>query len=131
MTLEAWDIKYKPNLDWNHAWGTAPVNIVARHLWGITPSKPGFAKAAIKPQPGALTFSKIKVPTIKGPIFAEYKQIGRNIRLFIIKIPNGMTGEFIITDGPHTRIIKNNQVVKSNKDRLQLSAGVTRIRIEN
>jgi hypothetical protein len=24
MTLEAWDVKYKPNSDWNHAWGTAP-----------------------------------------------------------------------------------------------------------
>src|SRR5207253_8512957 len=23
MTLEAWDQKYKPNQDWNHAWGAA------------------------------------------------------------------------------------------------------------
>lgn len=131
MTLEAWDIKYKPNLDWNHAWGTAPVNIVARHLWGITPSKPGFAKVAIRPQPGALTFSKIKVPTIKGPIYAEYKQIERKVRLFIVEIPKGMTGEFIITAAPYARIIKNNRVVRSNKDCLQLSEGVTHIKIIN
>jgi alpha-L-rhamnosidase len=131
MTLEAWDIKYKPNLDWNHAWGTAPANIVARYLWGITPSKPGFAKATVKPQLGALTFSKIKVPTIKGPIRAEYKQIEKNIRLFIIEMPKGMTGEFIITGAPHTRVIKNNHVVSSNKDRLLLPEGVTKIKIEN
>lgn len=27
MTMEAWDMKYKPNSDWNHAWGAAPANM--------------------------------------------------------------------------------------------------------
>jgi len=27
IALEAWDMKYKPNLDWNHAWGAAPANV--------------------------------------------------------------------------------------------------------
>lgn len=30
MTMEAWSQKAKPNQDWNHAWGTAPLNILAR-----------------------------------------------------------------------------------------------------
>ena len=30
MTMEAWSIKTKPNQDWNHAWGTAPLNVLAR-----------------------------------------------------------------------------------------------------
>lgn len=30
MTMEAWNQKAKPNQDWNHAWGTAPLNIIAR-----------------------------------------------------------------------------------------------------
>src|SRR5690606_24731475 len=34
ITMEAWDMKYKPNSDWNHAWGAAPANIIPRHLWG-------------------------------------------------------------------------------------------------
>ena len=28
ITLEAWDNKYKPNQDWNHAWGAAPANLI-------------------------------------------------------------------------------------------------------
>jgi len=37
MTSEARDLRFKPNLDWNHAWGSAPVNIIARKLAGIRP----------------------------------------------------------------------------------------------
>ena len=29
ISLEAWDNKYKPNQDWNHAWGAAPANILS------------------------------------------------------------------------------------------------------
>ena len=30
MAMEAWNLRAKPNLDWNHAWGAAPLNIIAR-----------------------------------------------------------------------------------------------------
>jgi hypothetical protein len=68
VTLEAWDAKFKPNLDWNHAWGAVPSNIVTRGLWGIIPLSPGFGVAQIKPQTGGLSASKIKAPTIRGAI---------------------------------------------------------------
>ena len=29
ITMEAWDAKIKPNLDWNHEWGAAPANILS------------------------------------------------------------------------------------------------------
>src|SRR5664280_366879 len=60
ITMEAWDMKYKPNSDWNHAWGAAPANIITRYMWGIQPVEPGFTKAVIKPQLNQLTFSTIK-----------------------------------------------------------------------
>ena len=28
ITMEAWDAKFKPNLDWNHAWGAVPANMI-------------------------------------------------------------------------------------------------------
>jgi hypothetical protein len=68
ITLEAWDTKYKPNLDWNHAWGGAPANILPRFLLGVTPLTPGFGTARIQPQPGSLTHVAGTVPTIRGPI---------------------------------------------------------------
>ncbi|NLE38892.1 MAG: alpha-L-rhamnosidase, partial [Pirellulaceae bacterium] len=51
MTLEAWDDRFKPNQDWNHPWGAAPANIVARYVLGVRPLEPGFRKVLIRPQP--------------------------------------------------------------------------------
>ncbi|HEX7366600.1 MAG TPA: sulfatase-like hydrolase/transferase, partial [Pelobium sp.] len=40
MAMEAWDMKYKPNSDWNHAWGAVPANAIPRLMWGIQPKTP-------------------------------------------------------------------------------------------
>jgi alpha-L-rhamnosidase len=72
ITLEAWDSKYKPNLDWNHAWGGAPANILPRFVLGVSPLTPGFGVAQIRPQPGSLTQVRGTVPTIRGPITVEW-----------------------------------------------------------
>ena len=95
ITMEAWDMKYKPNSDWNHAWGAAPANIIPRFLWGITPAEPGYAKAIIRPQTGDLTYSKIKVPTIRGSIEAEFRDRGGK-REYEITIPKNMRCDFIV-----------------------------------
>lgn len=72
ITLEAWDAKYKPNLDWNHAWGGAPANILPRFALGVTPLTPGFGVVQIKPRPGALTQIAGTIPTIRGPIAVSW-----------------------------------------------------------
>ena len=68
ISLEAWDNKYKPNQDWNHAWGAAPANIIPRKLMGVEPLVPGFDKVRIKPQVASLEYAKAIIPTIKGDI---------------------------------------------------------------
>lgn len=68
MTTEAWDEFFKPNLTWNHAWGSAPANIIARKLMGIEPIAPSFSKFRISPQPGKLVNVSIEVPCIRGAI---------------------------------------------------------------
>lgn len=95
MTMEAWDMKYKPNSDWNHAWGAAPANIIPAYLWGIRPVAPGYSKAVIMPQPGRLNYSHISVPTIRGNIVAEFKNSGKS-REYLIIIPANMECDFIL-----------------------------------
>jgi hypothetical protein len=34
MTLEAWRPNWRQVVDWNHAWGAAPANILPRKCWG-------------------------------------------------------------------------------------------------
>ena len=97
ITLEAWDLKYKPNLDWNHAWGAAPANIIPGHIWGISPAEPGYAKAVIKPQLGNLSFCKTEVPTIRGNIKAEFK-FSNDSKKYSINVPANIECEFLIYD---------------------------------
>lgn len=95
ITLEAWDMKYKPNSDWNHAWGAAPANIIPGFMWGIAPVEPGWKKAVIKPQPGALTESRIMVPTIRGSIIAEFEKKGASFE-YRITIPGNIECDFVL-----------------------------------
>lgn len=67
-TMEAWSVKYKPNLDLCHAWGTAPINVISRYVLGVTPMEAGFEKIRVRPQPGSLRRVGGTVPTAKGPV---------------------------------------------------------------
>jgi hypothetical protein len=72
VSMEAWDNKFKPNQDWNHAWGAAPANLIPRKLMGIEPLEAGFKKIRIKPQPATLRQASIKVPTIRGEVKVSF-----------------------------------------------------------
>ena len=130
ISMEAWDMKYKPNSDWNHAWGAAPANIIPRCMWGIIPAEPGYAKAVIKPQLGKLAYSKINVPTIRGNIYAEYKNLNGSGEYTII-IPSNMKCDFILSDSANFVVLLNNKVVDPGKVSLELNAGLNKIIIKS
>jgi hypothetical protein len=89
MTMEAWDLKFKPNLDWNHAWGAAPSNLIAFRLMGIQPSSPGFVEARIRPEIGNLKMAEIQLPTAKGRIYEKITQDAKQYSLEL-KLPGNM-----------------------------------------
>lgn len=129
MAWEAWDIKYKPNQDWNHAWGTAPANIITRYMWGIAPATPGFDKVTITPQLSSLTWSKIKVPTIKGAIQAAYKQVDKQHQTFVIELPKGIQGAFVLPAGSKGKVFLNKKAITPKNNRFSLSAGRNQIEL--
>ncbi|HEY8904277.1 MAG TPA: alpha-L-rhamnosidase C-terminal domain-containing protein [Chthoniobacterales bacterium] len=88
LTLEAWDPMVKPNLTWNHAWGSAPANIIARYVLGVRPLAPGYSRTLIAPHPGNLVWMRGKVPTPRGPIEVGWQ--GAADRLDV-EIPLGIT----------------------------------------
>ncbi|GHT44121.1 hypothetical protein AGMMS49965_19210 [Bacteroidia bacterium] len=93
LTLEAWDNKYKSDLDWNQSAGSSPANLIPRKLMGIEPIEPGFKKIRIKPQPASLRQAEIKVPSIRGDIHAAFdNQPGKRFVLNV-KIPANSTAE--------------------------------------
>ena len=72
ITMEAWDNKYKPNQDWNHAWGAAPANIITRKLFGIEPLEAGFRKIRIQPQPADLHHATLTFPSVRGEVEVSF-----------------------------------------------------------
>ena len=69
MTAEAWDKRYKPNLDWNHAWGTAPLNVFVRDIIGLKPNEKG--DYIINPKPNNIDAVETYLPIGKGWIYIK------------------------------------------------------------
>jgi hypothetical protein len=127
--MEAWDMKFKPNSDWNHAWGAAPANIITRCLWGITPAEPGFARAAIRPQLGNLTYSKIKVPTNRGGIECEYQWKNNSKEFYIIRLPKNMKADFYLVPSANSQVVVNGKETEPETSQISLITGINRIEI--
>ncbi len=81
ITMEAWDRRYKPNLDLNHAWGGAPANIIVRKMMGVEPLTPGAQKIKIHPKIGSLSTAELKTSFISGPVRIKCEQSKTAYRL--------------------------------------------------
>lgn len=79
MTAEAWDNRYKPNLDWNHAWGTAPLNVFVREIIGLKPD--GHGRYNLEPKSNILDHLEVYLPIGKGWIYI--KQIKQKLQIRI------------------------------------------------
>ncbi|TWO34589.1 Bacterial alpha-L-rhamnosidase [Seonamhaeicola sediminis] len=130
ISLEAWDYEYKVNLDWNHAWGAAPANVIPRGMWGIKPKTPGFGIATIKPQMSKLKSSEITVPTVRGPIKASYKFNSARLQTYEIEIPGNMVAEFSLNDLNGKDLIHNGEKVPSAFEYIRLSPGKHTIQLK-
>ena len=95
MTLEAWDNKYKPNQDWNHAWGAAPANIIPRKLMGVEATEPGFRRMRIRPQPGALAQASLDLPTIRGTVHVAFESSPARFTLHVT-LPANTAAEIVL-----------------------------------
>ena len=91
ITWEAWDQKYKPNQDWNHAWGAAPANLLPRFVLGVRVLTPGWNRALIQPHPATLASVEGRVPTPRGEIAVSWRQ-GKNFTM-TLDLPPGRYGE--------------------------------------
>ena len=108
ITLEAWDFKYKPNMDWNHAWGSAPGNIITNYIMGIQPLKPGFEVVRIKPQINKIKTAKLNYSTIRGEIYMSIINNYNKRFSMDINIPANMKAEI------HFPKYFDNQKIKMN-----------------
>jgi alpha-L-rhamnosidase len=100
ITWEAWDQHYKPNQDWNHAWGAAPANLLPRFVLGVQPLAPGWTRAMIRPNPGTLKSADGKVPTPLGPVLVNWEN-GDTFKLSLT-LPPGMSAQVQLPAGKNS-----------------------------
>ncbi len=103
ISWEAWDQKYKPNQDWNHAWGAAPANLFPRYLLGAQTLTPGWKRVLIRPHPGTLTRAEGKIPTPRGPIQVEWAR-GATFTL-ALSLPPGTSARLELPDAEGSRSV--------------------------
>jgi len=106
ITWEAWDQKYKPNQDWNHAWGAAPANLLPRFVLGVQTLEPGWKRAVLRPHPGKLQSAEGKVPTPRGPLLVAWE----NTATFRLRLtlPPGMSARVELPADPTTGGVVSN-----------------------
>jgi len=115
ITWEAWDQKFKPNQDWNHAWGAAPANLLPRFVLGAQPLTAGWGKALIQPHPGTLTAVEGRTPTPRGELSVSWRR-EKNFTL-TLTLPPGMTAkvELPVLEGS-SEVCVDGAPVKAHRD---------------
>jgi len=105
ITLEAWDDQFKPNQDWNHAWGAAPANLIPFQLMGVQPTEPGWKKFQVRPQPADLKFASLTLPTIRGSIeISLTNQPGKQFVLKLTSPANTMADVWLPVSGSEPKV---------------------------
>jgi hypothetical protein len=96
LTTEAWSFTDKPNMDWNHAWGAAPGNLISRFVLGLRPITPGFGQILLQPHLGkTLTYAQGVVPTIRGPVGISASNAPGSFQL-LLDIPGNVTATVML-----------------------------------
>ena len=131
ISLEAWDAKYKPNLDWNHAWGAVPANTIPRKLMGIEPIEPGFRKFQVIPRLGPLRHASIRTPTPRGPVDLKVtREAGWEASLAVpagtvavVHVPVAEGGAVQVEKSPATRGAERRLGHRDGRELIEVPAG--------
>jgi hypothetical protein len=113
LTDEAWSLTDKSNEDWNHAWGAAAGNLIARYVLGLQPLTAGFGQILIQPQLGAtLSYVQGTVPTIRGPVFISVTNNAGTWQL-LVNVPGNVTAT-VMLPATNTAAIMDGTVVSGS-----------------
>ena len=86
ITHEAWDVAFKENIDWTHAWGSAFLNITQRFILGARMLAPRWERWTLRPDPAIGESISATIPTPHGTIGVE---VDAPHRILAVKSPQG------------------------------------------
>lgn len=71
------------NGDWSHTWGGSPLVQMSSRVLGVTPGEPGYAVVRIAPHLAGLEWAKGVVPTPRGDVGVDWKQVPEGPQLTV------------------------------------------------
>jgi alpha-L-rhamnosidase len=87
--MEAWTPDLKWNTSWCHPWSSAPINMIAHELMGLTPLTPGWKTIRFAPRlPRRLREATIRL-TIPNGVIAAHFQRDREFVIYSFTVPEG------------------------------------------
>lgn len=115
VTSEAWDLKYKRNMTWNHAWGAIPAYVISRKICGIEPLEPSFRTIQIKPHPSDLEWASIKHPTIRGSVEVEFENNADSYKMNTTIPPNTRSEVYIPLNFQDYTLMQNGEIIQGEE----------------
>ncbi|RYC07146.1 family 78 glycoside hydrolase catalytic domain [Nocardioides zhouii] len=94
-TMEAWDLSLKSNTTYSHPWAASPAYNVPQGMFGIRPTTPGYATFDVRPQPDAVEWAGVRLPTLKGSIGAAHHTVGDRTDVGV-NIPGNTTARVFV-----------------------------------
>lgn len=108
MTIEAWDTRYKPNQDWNHAWGAAPANVIVRKLMRVESLMPAFE--TVQPQPDTLRQATLQLATLSGPLHVAFENVPGQF-ILRVSLPGNTRAVVYLPRKPAKSQVRQNSVL--------------------
>jgi alpha-L-rhamnosidase len=109
-----------------HGWAGGPLPALSAYVLGIRPTRPGYRRWIVAPQPGNLRFAQGRAPTPRGPISSRWRRHKGMFKL-TVEAPRGTAGvvavpalgrvHTIAVDGKVVRAKRRGGVVRFGKVR--------------
>lgn len=114
-----------------HGWSAAPAYFLSTLVLGVSPITPGYERVRIAPRHCGLTWANGYVPTPRGDIAVEWKQIDDAWEVQV-HLPDGITGELQFDEGTSLQHLTGTQGELEQRDGATLvtlhQGGTTRYR---
>jgi len=78
-----------------HGWASGPTSWLSRHVLGITPLEPGFARVRIAPDLGDLEWAEGSYPTPHGPVHVRHERQADGSIVSQVSAPDSIAVELV------------------------------------
>ncbi|KAF0182182.1 MAG: alpha-L-rhamnosidase N-terminal domain-containing protein [Hyphomonadaceae bacterium] len=109
---------FEPHTSLAHGFSATPTWQLSRHVLGVMPAAPGFARVRIRPNLGDLDFAHGIFPTVNGDVAVAIKRVADDLDVEV-SLPQGMSG---IIEPPAGYRLEGDGVLASGRNRRRLRA---------